>query len=68
MIQLTQDEVNAFNIISQQLVAVKSQSIQVEKAQRAFIVLLEMKYKAKFNEQKGTFEPESPKDIEQKTG
>ena len=57
MIQLTEDEVKGFNIIS-----IQAQNIQVELqktlgAQKALLALLEKKYKAKFNPETGQLEP-----------
>jgi len=57
MIQITQDEANALDIIGQQGIALNNQFSQVKAAQRALITLLENKYKAVFDEQTGQFEP-----------
>ena len=56
-IEFTPDEINAFNIISQQATSLQGQLAQVKGAQKAIIELLETKYHAKFNEQTGQLEP-----------
>jgi len=53
MIQLTQEEVNAFNIISAQANNIKTQLEAAQAAQKAFINLLELKYDAVFDEKTG---------------
>jgi hypothetical protein len=58
MIQLTQDEINAVNIIAMQAQNLQTQLNQVLAAKQATIVLLEKKYEAKFNPQTGQFEEE----------
>jgi len=57
MIELTQDEVNTFNIITQQATNLQAQLVQVKGAQKALIQLFETKYNARFNEQTGQLEP-----------
>jgi len=65
MIELTPDEVNAFNIISQQAVSLQNQLTQTQAAQRAMVSLLEIKYNATFNDKTGQLEPK-PKEKEDK--
>ena len=57
MIELTQDEVNAINIIAAQAQNLQAQLNQTLAAQKAIVALLEKKYKAKFNPQTGKLEP-----------
>lgn len=59
MIQITQDELNAFNIISAQYTNTKAQLEATVAAQNAIIALLELKYNAVFNKDTGTFESKS---------
>ena len=56
MIELTQDEVNAINIIAAQAQNLQAQLNQTLAAQKAIVALLEKKYKAKFNPVTGTLE------------
>jgi len=53
MIELTQDEVNAFNILAVNSSNLQQQLNQSKSAQDAFIKLLEIKYKAVFDPQSG---------------
>ena len=57
MIELTQDEVNAINIIAAQAQNLQAQLNQVLAAQKAVVALLEKKYKAKFNPETGQLGP-----------
>jgi len=56
MIELTQDEVNAINIIATQAQNLQAQLNQTLAAQKSVIALLEKKYKATFNPVTGTLE------------
>ncbi|MCW4048227.1 MAG: hypothetical protein NWE89_00690, partial [Candidatus Bathyarchaeota archaeon] len=56
MIELTQEEVNAINIIAAQAQNLQAQLNQVLAAQKAVVTLLEKKYKAKFNPETGQLE------------
>ena len=63
MIELTPDEVNAFNIIGAQANNAKVQLDSAMSAQRAMISLLEIKYDAVLDEKTGTFNlKEKPKE------
>ena len=57
MINLTQDEVNAFNIIAAQANNAKVQLDSALSAQKAMISLLEIKYDAVLDKETGQFIP-----------
>ena len=57
MIELTPDEVNAFNIIAAQANNAKVQLDSAMSAQKAMISLLEIKYNAVLDEKTGQFIP-----------
>lgn len=57
MIEITKDEVNAFNIISAQSQNAKTQLDVAQSAQKAMISLLEIKYDAVFDDKTGQFTP-----------
>ena len=56
MIELTQEEVSAINIIAAQAQNLQVQLNQTLAAQQAVVALLEKKYKAKFNPETGQLE------------
>jgi hypothetical protein len=58
MIQLAQEEIKAFNLLS--LKAQEAQNLLNEAiaAQKAFIALCEIKYKASYDKETGKFNPE----------
>ena len=64
MIQLTQEELNAINLLGAQAQQAQAQLQQIQAAQMSVIKLLEVKYDAVFNQQTGQFEPkiQEPKD------
>jgi len=57
MTQLTQGELWAFNILNNQVQNVQAELQRGVSAREAFIKLLEVKYKAKFDPATGTLEP-----------
>ncbi len=57
MIQLTQEELNAINLLGAQAQQAQTQLTQIQAAQMSVIKLLEKKYKAIFNKETGQFEP-----------
>ena len=57
MVNLTQEEIWAFNIINTTVSNVQAELQRQASAQQAFIELLEIKYVAKFNPTTGQFEP-----------
>lgn len=61
MIELTQDEVNAINIIAIQAQNLQAQLNQTLAAQKALIALLERKYKAMFDPESGQLKPREKK-------
>jgi len=65
MIQLTQDETNAINLLGAQAQQAQTQLQQIQAAQLSVIKLLEDKYNAVLNQQTGTFEPK-PKEKDKK--
>ena len=62
MIEITQEELNAFNILAAQSLKIQQQLIQAKAAQDAFIKLLEVKYKAVFDPETGLITPIEKKD------
>ena len=66
MIQLTQEEMNAINLLGAQAQQAQTQLQQIQAAQMSVIKLLEAKYDAVFNQQTGQFEPKSEELAEKK--
>lgn len=60
-IKLTQDEVNAFNIISAQAAQLQAQLNQTIAAQKAYIALIENKYDCVHDPMTGLFKPKDKK-------
>lgn len=65
MIQLTQDEQNAVNLLGAQAQQAQAQLQQIQAAQMSVIKLLEAKYDAVFDPQKGQLN-EKPKEKDKK--
>lgn len=61
MIELTKDEINAFNMIAMQAQNLQAQLQQAQGAQKALIALLENKYKATLNPETGQLQPKEKK-------
>ena len=57
MIQLTQEELWAFNILNNQVNNVQAELNKDVAARNSYIKLLEGKYNAVFNQEKGQLEP-----------
>jgi len=57
MVEMTQGEVTAFNIVARQIASLRGQFKQAMEAQKAMIALLEVKHNATFDAETGQFEP-----------
>jgi len=64
MVQLTQEELNAINLLGAQAQQVQVQLTQIKAAQMSIVKLLEGKYEATFDEKTGTFLPKEKRKAE----